>query len=58
MIQYESDFMENVILPLLGPGERSLVLVTHDESYFPSHDGHDFVWLDENNTRIRPKDDG
>jgi hypothetical protein len=58
MIQYEGDFMENVILPSLGPEERSLVLITHDKSCFSSHDGRDFVWLDENDTRIRPKGDG
>jgi hypothetical protein len=58
MIQYEGDFMETPISPSLCSGERPLVLVTHDESCFSSHDGRDFVWLDEENRPIRPKGDG
>lgn len=58
MIQYEGDFMEFPIPPSLPTGERPLVLVTHDESCFSSHDGRDFVWLDEENRPIRPKGDG
>lgn len=58
MIQYEGEFMEKVVMPVLAPDERPLVLVTHDESCFSSHDGRDFVWLDEGNNRIRPKGDG
>ena len=58
MFQYEGDFMEKVILPSMGRAELPIVLVTHDESCFSSHDGRDFVWLDENNHPIRPKGDG
>lgn len=58
MIQYEGEFMEKVIAPPLAPTERPLVLVTHDESSFSSHDGRDIVWLDDDNHPIRPKGDG
>jgi hypothetical protein len=58
MIQYEGEFMENVVLSSLCARERPLILVTHDESCFSSHDGCDYVWLDKNNMPIRPKNDG
>ena len=58
MIAYSGEFMEHAVMPSLAPGQRPLVLVTHDESCFSSHDGHDFVWLDDNNHPIRPKGDG
>ena len=58
MVQYEGEFMESALLPSFSAGERALVLVTHDCSCFSSHDGLDFVWLDENNMPIRPKGDG
>jgi hypothetical protein len=58
MIRYEGEFMEKVMISALTQDERHLVLVTHDESCFSSHDGRDFVWLDEDNNRIRPKGDG
>jgi hypothetical protein len=58
MFQYEGEFMEKLIPPSLNVGERPLILVTHDESCFSSHDGRDFVWLDEDNHPIRPKGDG
>jgi hypothetical protein len=58
MIVYSGEFMEDVIKPSLAPGQRPLVLVTHDESCFSAHDGRNFIWLDDNNHPIRPKGDG
>lgn len=58
MIQYEGDFMEKVVPPVLLPNERPLILVTHDESCFSAHDGRNYVWLDEGSKPIRPKGDG
>ena len=58
MIQYEGDFMEKEIFPVLEEGLRPLVLVTHDESCFGSNDGRSYCWLDEDNKQIRPKGNG
>ena len=58
MIQYVGDFMEKPISPELADGEKSLVLVTHDESCFGSNDGRTYCWIDENNREIRPKGNG
>jgi hypothetical protein len=58
MIQYVGDFMETSISPELSEGERTLVLVTHDESCFGSNDGRSYCWVDENNRQIRPKGSG
>ena len=58
MFQYEGDFMEKVILPSMGRAELPVVLVTHAESCFSSHDGRDFVSLDENNNPTRAKGNG
>ena len=58
MIQYVGDFMETSILPELENGERTLILVTHDESCFDSNEGRSYCWLDENNRQIRPKGNG
>lgn len=43
---------------MLNEGERSLVLVTHDESCFGSKDGRSFVWINEDKREIRPKGNG
>ena len=50
--------MEKVTPPTVDTAELPIVLVTHDESCFSSHDGRNFVWFDENNHPIRPKGDG
>lgn len=56
--KYESDDMARVAHPVLNPGERPRVLVTHDESCFSSHDGKTTIWMDENDRPLRPKGQG
>jgi hypothetical protein len=58
MIQYVGDFMKTSIAAELENGERTLILVTHDESCFGSNDGWSYCWIDENNRQIRPKGNG
>ena len=55
MVQYEGDFMEMKIIPVLEIGVRPLLLVTHDESCFGCKDGRSHCWLDDENRQIRPK---
>ena len=56
--KYEGEDMATVINPDLHPGERPLILVTHDESCFSSHDGKTTIWMDESNRPLRPKGQG
>ena len=58
MITYIGDFMETSISPEVADNEKTLILVTHDESCFGSNDGRRFCWIDENNRQIRPKGNG
>jgi hypothetical protein len=58
MIQYEGDFMEREVLPVLEEDSRPLILVTHDESCFGSNDGRSYCWLNDQNKQIRPKGNG
>ena len=58
VIQYVGEFMETPIFPELDYGQKTLILVTHDESCFGSNDGRRFCWIDENNRQIRPKGNG
>lgn len=58
LITYVGDFMETAIQPELQDGERTLILVTHDESCFGCNDGRSYCWLDEDNRQIRPKGNG
>ena len=58
VIQYVGEFMETPIFPELDYGQKTLILVTHDESCFGSNDGRSFCWIDENNRQIRPKGNG
>ena len=44
--------------PTLLPGERPLVLVTHDESSFNSNDGKQYIWARKGEQPIRPKGRG
>lgn len=47
----------NMIAPIMiAPPE--LVLVSHDESVFSSHDGRRLVWMEDGKPPIRPKGDG
>ena len=44
--------------PNLQPGEKPLVLVTHDESTFNANDGKRRLWMKENEQPLRPKGKG
>jgi hypothetical protein len=44
MIQYAGEFMETKICPELESGERTLILVTHDESCLGSNDSRSYCW--------------
>ena len=46
------------IPPGLQPGEKPLVLVTHDESTFNANDGKRRLWMKENEQPLRPKGKG
>ena len=44
--------------PNLQPGEKPLVLITHDESTFNANDGKQRLWMKENEQPLRPKGKG
>lgn len=56
--RYIGDDMNIIRAPILEPGQRPRVLVTHDESCFSSHDGKDTIWMDVNGRPLRPKGQG
>jgi hypothetical protein len=58
MDSFEGDTMDNVVAPNLGPGEKKLVLLTHDKSCFESNDGANVVWIEQGKTNLRPKGQG
>jgi hypothetical protein len=58
MRKYEGEDCKSAIDPVLRSGERQLVMVVHDESYFSAHDGHRTVWMDRDKKPIRPKGQG
>lgn len=47
--------METVVFPVLAPGEKRLVLLTHDESFFESNDGTKTIWIEQGKTNLRLK---
>ena len=55
MIQYVGDYMEISISPELADGEKTLILVIHDESCFGSNDERSYCWIDENNRKFGRK---
>ena len=46
------------IPPGLQPGEKPLVLITHDESTFNANDGKRRLWMKENEQPLRSKGNG
>lgn len=42
----------------LAPGEKPLVLITHDESVFNANDGKRKIWMKKGSQPIRPKSKG
>ena len=47
--------MDVIIPPHLDPGETKLVLVTHDETCFDSHDSKRTVWVEGDKNALKPK---
>lgn len=58
MDSYEGDNMEVIKAPELQPGEKKIVLVTHDESCFESNDAKRTIWIEDDNQALRPKGSG
>lgn len=54
MAKYEGESMEQ-ILPTLGPNEKEIILVTHDECIFYSNDGKWGVWAKSRELPLRKK---
>jgi hypothetical protein len=51
--------MEEVFQPeLLLPGEKELVLITHDESTFYCNEGKRMFWMESKKKKILPKSKG
>jgi len=44
--------------PILPPGEKKVVQITHDESCFHAHDGKKMMWLEKGEQVLRKKGDG
>lgn len=57
MVRYEGETMEP-IPPVLGAGERELILVTHDECIFYSNDGKRGIWVSDGKMPLRKKGNG
>jgi hypothetical protein len=55
---FEGADMETMVIPEIPDDQKRIVVVTHDESCFDSHDGKKTVWMDEDNMPIRPKSGG
>jgi hypothetical protein len=53
MASFEGDDMTVVRLPDLSNGGKRIVLVTHDESCFDSHDGKKMIWMDQDRKPLR-----
>ena len=57
MAKYEGESMER-IPPILGPNEKEIVLVTHDECIFYSNDGKRGIWAKSGELPLRKKGNG
>ena len=55
---YEGEFQVEVMEPVLEPGVKKIVFVTHDESTFYANDGKRNFWLLEGENYIRKKGQG
>ena len=58
MESYSGDDKEEVVEPSLLPGQKQLVLVTHDESTFYANDGKQTIWFGEGESILRNKTPG
>src|SRR2546421_9985020 len=57
MAKYEGENMEQ-IPPTLGPNDKEIVLVTHDECIFYSNDGKRGIWAKSGELPLRKKGNG
>jgi len=57
MAKYEGENMER-IPPTLGPDEKEIILITHDECIFYSNDGKRGVWAKSGELPLRKKGNG
>ena len=57
MAKYEGENMER-ILPTLGPNEKEIIFVTHDECVFYSNDGKRGIWAKSGELPLRKKGNG
>lgn len=58
MFTYVGDDLETAIRPELRDGEQPIILVTHDESCFSSHEGKTTIWMEADRNPLRPKGQG
>ena len=56
MDSFEGEDMDAMFPPHLDPGEKKLVLVTHDKTCFDSHDSKRTVWLRATKMLLNQKD--
>ena len=55
---YSRDYEEIVMGPSLHPGEKQIVMVTHDESTFYANDARQQIWLVQGETVLQKKTPG
>ena len=55
MRHYSGEEMDKVSLPSLLPGQKEIVLITHDESIFRANDDCRFVRVMSDEQLLRPK---
>src|SRR5436305_13461490 len=55
MKEFDGDTLDVVLEPLLEPGEKEIVQITHDECHFYANDGWRRIWIGEEEDILRPK---
>jgi hypothetical protein len=55
MSKYEGKDMDIAVSPTLAPGEKEIVVVTHDESTFYCNEGKRFFWMENGKKKLLPK---
>lgn len=58
MVTFEGEDMMTEVHPDLTAGRKRIVMVTHDECCFSSHDGKRTMWMNHDGQPLRPKGDG
>ena len=57
MVKYKGENMKWIPL-ILGPNEKEIILVTHDECVFYSNDGKRDIWAKSGELPLRKKRNG